>query len=1085
MLSACPSCGKRNPIGAKFCSECGAALTAGNESAPKRPTGSAALEARAAPAPGERRQLTIMFCDLVGSTTLASRLDPEDMREVIGGCLRMVTGVVERFGGYVARYVGDGALIYFGYPRAHEDDVERGVEAGLQIIEEAAALKLLEGFRPQFRVGIATGLVVVGDIVRTGGRGESDVAGETPHLAARLQALAEPDTVVIGQTTRQLAGRLFTYRDLGPVALKGFAEPVQAYRVLGTTGAESRFEALRETHQSPLVGRAAELETLERLWEDARGGRGRVALVSGEPGIGKSRLTAMLSERIVGQPHTRIRYYCSWHQQASPFQPFINQLERAARIDRGDSPAKKLEKLAQVLSPGAFQEEDLLLLGDLLSVPLEERGSRIDGAPRKIREKTMEALLREGELLAAQRPLLMVFEDVHWIDPSSLDLLNLAVQRVPELPILLIITSRPEFHPPWSDADAVSLTLAPLTYDDSAALVEAGAGERTLPPGVTEEIIARADGIPLFVEELTRSVVEGGAGTLADHAGNGAAPDLAAVPPTLSASLTARLDRLGDARAIALIGATIGREFTYELVAGLAGKPEAELRRAFDQLTESGLVRRRGVPPAASYQFTHALIHEAAYRSMLRDTRRGLHADLVRLFEADFPETAVLRPDLLAHHCAEAGMLDKSVEYWLRAGRSAFARSAIVEAIDRLRKGLAIVDRLPEGEQRFRLELDFQLYLTQALIAHTGYTSKDTSDAMEAARRTCDKLGEPPQLPAVLSGQWAFSLISNALPTAARRSAELLRLGLARDDRIWTLLGRRSSGVTDFARGNFVAARASLEEAQRLYKPEDQPAYAALGVQDAQVVVTAYLSWILIYLGYFEQGRAMRDRAVAEANALNQAYSIAHALNGLAFTQLLLGDPQGALGTLDELERVNEEHGLAYYRAFVFIFRGWALADLGEVADGIKLIEFGISAYRAGGAHLYTTTFYRWLASAYRRAGDFRQGLARLDEATRIADASEAYGDEGEIHRVRAELLLDLKDTDGAIRSYQAALDASRRRQARHWELHAATGLASLHAEHGRRTEAAALLGGVYGWFTEGFDTPDLKAAKLLLDSLE
>ncbi|MCB1488103.1 MAG: hypothetical protein KDJ88_11675, partial [Bauldia sp.] len=545
------------------------------------------------------------------------------------------------------------------------------------------------------------------------------------------------------------------------------------------------------------------------------------------------------------------------------------------------------------------------------------------------------------------------------------------------------------------------------------------------------------------------------------------------------------LDRLGDGKAVALIGATIGREFSYELVAGLAGKPEAALRRALEELTESGLVRRRGMPPAASYQFTHALIQEAAYTSMLRDTRRALHGDLVRLFEADFPETVVLRPDLLAHHAAEAGMLEKSVEYWLMAGRSAFARSAVAEAVERLRNGVAVVKRLPEGERRHRFELDLYLYLTQALIAHTGYTSKDTFEAMEAARATCDKLGEPPQLAAVLSGQWAFSLISNALPTAARRSSELLRLGLARNDTIWTLLGRRSSGVTDFARGNFVAARASLEEAQRLYKREDQPAYAALGVQDAQVVVTAYLSWILIYLGFLEQGRAMRDRAVAEAHALNQAYSMAHALNGLAFTQLLLGDPRGALGTLDELERVNEEHGLAYYRAFVLIFRGWARADLGDVDDGIKLIEFGISAYRAGGAHLYTTTFYRWLASAYRRAGDYHKGLEQLEEATRIADASEAYGDEGEIHRVRAELLLDLDDADGAVRSYEAALAASRRRQARHWELHAATGLARLHAERGRRAEAAKLLGGVYGWFTEGFDTPDLKAAKLLLDSLE
>ncbi|SDB23869.1 adenylate/guanylate cyclase domain-containing protein [Bauldia litoralis] len=1067
MLSTCPSCGRPNEAGAKFCSECGTALAARGVDggiAPGR-----------ADASGERRQLTIMFCDLVGSTTLASRLDPEDTREVIGACLRMITQVVERFGGYVARYVGDGALIYFGYPQANEDDAERGVEAGLRIIEEAASLKLHDGFRTQFRVGIATGLVVVGDIVRAGAPGESDVAGETPHLAARLQALAEPDTVVISHGTRQLAGELFSYRDLGPVALKGFAEPVRAFEVLAPTGAESRFEALRVTRQSPLVGRDAELDRLEGLWRKACDGKGQVALLHGDPGIGKSRLTAMLSERIADQPHTRIRYYCSWHQQGSPFQPFINQLERAANIDRADTPAVKFDKLAQVLSPGSSQDEDLLLVADLLSVSPGE-GPPIDLAPLKLRERTMEALLRQAALLSAQRPLLMVFEDVHWIDPSSLDLLKLAVQRIPELPILLIVTFRPAFQSPWSEEEAVSIPLSPLDRDESVALVQASAGPTELPPQVVAEIIERSDGIPLFVEELTRSVVDGRQGN-----GDGAAT----VPTTLHASLMSRLDRLGEAKAIALIGATIGREFTYELVAGLARRPEPELKVAFDQLTASGLVRRRGVPPAATYQFTHALLHEAAYRSMLRDTRRDLHADLAVILEDRFPETAKLRPDLLAHHCAEAGNTEKAIEYCLQAGRSAFARSAIVEAIGRLERGLELVGLLPEGERRYQLELGLYLYLTQALIAHTGYTSRETYEAVEHARRTADKLGEPPQLAAVLSGQWAYSLISNQLTTASRRSAELLDLGRARGDRIWTLLGLRASGVTDFARGRFIEARASLEMATQLYAPEDQPAYAALGVQDAQVVVTVYLSWLQIYLGYSDRGRETRDRAVTDARALNQAYSMAHALNGLAFTQLMLGQAEKALDTLDALERTNEEHGLAYYRAFVFIFRGWAHADLGNVAEGIRLIEFGISAYRGAGAHLYTTTFYRWLASAYRAAGDYRQGLAQLDEATSIAKESQAYGDEGEIHRVRAEILLDLNDRAGAEHSYRAALEASRRRQARQWELRAATGLARMLAEDGRSAEASSLLGGVHAWFTEGFDTPDLNAAKALLDELE
>ena len=566
-----------------------------------------------------------MFVDLVGSTALASRLDPEDLREIIGAYHRCVADTVAHFGGFVAKYMGDGVLVYFGYPQAHENAAEQAVRAGLALVDTVRRLQQPEPLR--VRIGIATGQVVVGDLITSGEGQERGVVGETPNLAARLQALAEPDAVVIGPQTRQLLGDLFEYRDLGAVEVKGFPEPIHPYQVVWESAVESRFEALHGATPTPLVGREEEVDLLQRHWHRAKSGEGRVVLLSGEPGIGKSRLTVALQERLQNEPHTRLRYFCSPHHQDSALHPTIAQLERAAGFERDDTPERKLDKLAALLAPAS--PEDGALLAELLSLPTEGRFPPLQLTPQRKKEKTFEALLRQLEDLARQGPVLMLFEDVHWIDPSSRELLDLVIERVPRLPVLLLVTFRPEFQPPWTgQAHVTILVLNRLDRREGAALVQRVVGNGELPSDVVAEIIERTDGVPLFVEELTKAVLEGGnAGIVLSRA----AATALNVPATLHASLMARLDRLGSAaKEVAQVGAILGREFSYELLAAVAQRNAAELDAALDQLVGAGLAFRRGAPPQATYLFKHALVQDAAYGTLLRGKRQELHRRVAR-----------------------------------------------------------------------------------------------------------------------------------------------------------------------------------------------------------------------------------------------------------------------------------------------------------------------------------------------------------------------------------------------------------------------------------------------------------------------
>jgi class 3 adenylate cyclase len=797
-------------------------------------------ETRIAPA-AERRQLTVMFCDLVGSTALSARLDPEDLRAVVGAYHRCATTVIERAGGFVAKYMGDGVLAYFGYPRADEHDAERAVRAGLQLVEAVAALDTAAETRLRLRVGIATGLVVVGDLIGQGAAQEQAVVGETPNLAARLQALAEPGTVVIGPSTRRLTGRLFDYEDLGAIEIKGLVAPVSASRVFRESAVESRFEALRAA-RTPLVGRDEELAMLARRWQQAKSGEGCVVLLSGELGIGKSRLVQALVDRQSGEPHTRVRLFCSPHHRDHALFPTITQLERAAGLRHEDTADERLDKLEAVLAQATNDlGEAAPLLAALLSLPTGERYPPLEIAPQKQKEKTLRALVAQVEGLAARRPMLMLFEDAHWSDPTSLELLDLIIDRVPALPLLLIITFRHEFAPPWTGQPYVtSLALNRLPPRQRAEMIAGVTGGKALPEEIAARIIDRTDGVPLFVEELTKAVVESGMLTdMGDHYAAAGPVAPLAIPASLQASLLARLDRLAPVREVAQIGAALGRQFSHELIAGVAPMPQAQLDDALTQLVGAELIYRRGTPPDAEYSFKHALVQDAAYSTLLRSRRQQLHARIATTLEERFPQTVTAQPALLAHHCEEAGLTEKAVDYWLAAGRQAWGRSMLAEAVALLRRGLALVPGLPDGDRRRQRELDLWLALGQALIMSRGWGLLEVGEAYARARELASMLNRPRALLFALWGQFIDHWSRADLRRAQWLASELRELGDAAGDVLMQVLGCNACGWTCFNLGELTTGRAYLEKALALYDPAHRASYAELLPNDARVQLQA------------------------------------------------------------------------------------------------------------------------------------------------------------------------------------------------------------------------------------------------------
>jgi class 3 adenylate cyclase/tetratricopeptide (TPR) repeat protein len=1034
----------------------------------------------------ERRQLTVMFCDLVGSTALSTKLDPEDLREIISTYHRHCAEVIVKYSGFVARYMGDGVLAYFGYPRAHEHDAERAVRAGLALIGVITKLDVGPGTALQVRVGIATGEVVVGDLMPDDPAHESEVVGETPNLAARLQALADPGTVVIDSNTRSLLGYLFEYRAFGPSSVKGFDDPVAISQVTSVSAVDSRFEALR-TATTPLVGRKEDMELLQRRWEQAKGRDGCVVLISGEPGIGKSRIVQSILERIKDERHIRLRYFCSPHHQDTALYPAIRQIERTAKFRREDTAEQRLGKLEAVLALATDDLSEVVpLAANVLSIPVGGRYSPLNFNPQQTKRKLFKALQAQVEGLAGKQPLLMVWEDVQWSDPTSRELLDLTIDWTPSLPILLVITYRPEFVAPWVGRSHVTLlALNRLPPRRCVEVVAAVTGGKALPKEIVDQIVDRTDGVPLFIEEMTKAVVESGA--VADagdvYTLGGPLPPLR-IPTSLNASLLARLDRQASVREVAQIGAALGRQFSHEVISAVARMPRQKLDNALAQLASAELILRSGSPPDAEYTFKHALVQDAAYGTLLRGRRQQLHHQIAATLEGQFPEIVEAQPELLARHFAEAGLVEKAAGYWLRAGDLAIERWAMAEAVSQLRKGLNVLSRMADDDASREQELNLQIKLGHALFATKGYAALESGEAFAHALQVSKQLYRQPKLE-VLIGQFTFHVARGDLEKAEHQAERLRHLSETRDDRRWKAAGLAISGFISFLRGKFVEARTYYGAALSLWEPVYSPSVPS--PDDPHVASLIVLSRTLLCLGCVDQARLRRDEALAEAQRIspyNRAYALCDAwsgdwaIEGKTAVHTMLQSAEAALA-------VSREQNFPMFLGLGNIMRGWCLAAMGQTLEGIPLITQGITLRRRDAGCVLTLPFFLvTLAEVYGMASQPEEGLNRLAEAGQLIETTQERWAEAEMHRLRGTLLLSMHEHAAAEDSYRHALAVAQRQSAKFWELRAALDLARLWRDQGKRTEARELLAPIYGWFTEGFKTPVLKDAKVLLHEL-
>jgi class 3 adenylate cyclase/predicted ATPase len=1042
-------------------------------------------------AEAERRQLTVLFCDLVGSTPLASQMDPEILREVVQAYHTTCAAVIQRFDGHIAQYLGDGLLVYFGYPQAHEDDAQRAVRTGLEMLEALSILnQRLEpehAIRLAARVGIHTGLVVIGAI-GDGERQEHLALGDTPNIAARLQHLAQPDTVVISEATLHLVQGYFTCHALGPQPLRGVATALHVYQVLEESGVQSRLDLTAAHRLTPLVGREAEVALLRERWAQVQDGLGHIVLLSGEAGIGKSRLVQVMKDEIDGVAAMRIEYRCSPYHQHSALYPVIAYLERALALRRDDTPEDKLRKLEEALRSSPLPLAEVLpLFAALLAVPLPAAYPPLTLTPQRQKQKTLEALLTWLLALAERQPILFVVEDLHWVDPSTLEFLTLVVDQGPTPRLLTLLTCRPEFQSPWGlRTHLTPVVLQRLSPPQVEAMIAQVTGRKALPPAVLQHVVTKTDGVPLFVEELTKTVLE--SGLLRETPGHyeltGPLP-LLAIPTTLYDSLMARLDRLAAVKAVAQLGAVLGRTFSYEWLQAVTPLEEASLQQALARLVDAELLYQHGVPPQATYRFKHALIQEAAYQSLLKSTRQQYHERFARVLETRFPTTVETQPELVAQHYTAAGCAAQAVVYWQRAGQHASDRSACLEAISHVTTGIALLQTLPKTPEHTQHALTLHLTLGAALLMTKGQAAPEVEYAYSQARALCQQMGEAPQLFPVLLGLWRFYLARPQLHTACELGETLLRLAQHAHDPALSVVAHAALGLTLLCLGAMPAAHQHLEAGITLYMPDQRRMPVFRIGQDPGVSCQLYAAVALWFLGYPTQSLARLHAALALAHELSHPYSLAWAWSMAAFVYQFRGDVQAVRQQTESCIALATEQGFLLWAAQGTSLRGWALAMQGQGEEGMAQICQGIAAFRATGAAVPVLYFYTLLADVAVHLGHTEDSLQALAEAHTLMEQHDERWWEAEIARRRGVLLLRQPMTPQAEAEawLRRALDIAHRQEAKSLELRAAMSLSRLWQQQGKQDEARELLASIYGWFTEGFDTADLQEARALLEA--
>lgn len=1041
---------------------------------------------------GERRQLTVMWCRLVVSPLFSESLDPEELHDLMQDAHAGCTKVIRRFAGHIAHHFGDGFMVYFGYPRAHEDDAQRAVRTALGMVQEMerlnATLGQEEGMRLAVRIGIQTGMVVMQE-VRIETQGKPLVLGDAPHIAAQLSGLTELNTVAISPATLRLIEGYFVCQFLGARLLEDLPQPLVVYQVLRESDAQSRLAVAVSIGLTPFIGRREEVGLLRERWEQTAHRLGQVVLLSGEAGIGKSRLVHVLQERMASERYTQIECRCSPYDQNSALYPIIASIQQWLQWSHDDTPEAKLGKLEERLQPYGFAlEEWVPLMAALFSLPVPDHYPAVNLTPQRQKQKTLDMLLALFLKETERQPVCLVIEDLHWADASTLELVGLLIDQIHTARLLLLLTFRPDFTPPWAMRSYIThMALNRLVSGQVERMIKRITRDKSLPDDVLQQMVTKSDGIPLFVEEMTKMVLE--SGLVKEFDGQyelvGTLTPLA-IPSTLHDSLMARLDRLGAAKEVAQMGATLGREFSYELIRVTTAMDETTLQHRLSQLVAAELLLQRGSPPQAHYLFKHVLVQETAYESLLRRTRRQYHQQIAQVLEEHFPETGETRPELLAHHYTRAGRQAQAIDYWQQAARQALERSAHADAIAHAQQGLAALDTLPESPEHWRYELALQTMLGTALSFTRGYGAADVVHAYARARKLCEQVGDMPQLVTVLRGLWLFYLARSELPTAYELGEHLLRLARSRNDRALFLEAHRAIATSLFFLGEQAAVLTHLERGLTLY---DMPSQNTLSIQDSLDTGERFLHYKALNLwlrGYPEQALETVHQMLRLSQQPADAYSRSHALTLSAVLYIWRRETEAVHERVAAGLALAEEHLFPLPLALGTTFQGWVLAQQGRHDEGLAQMRRGITAYRATGTELFTTCMLALLSEVYRQVGQIEEGLRVLVEALDLADKKGERLWEAELYRLQAEFLLQQATPDVAQAEavLHQALVVARNQQVKSLELRTTISLCCLWQQQGKHRQAQNILGQLYDWFTEGHNTADLKEAKALLDTL-